>query len=78
MQTSKPYFEQIPVETVKKIANVDIHREQTKTNSDWRTLADKVQRETDPGKIIGLVQNLIAKLEEEEIEKHRPRKVDLK
>jgi|SRR5882724_2015318 len=97
MQTSKTYFEQIPVETVKKIANVDVPSEETKTeeiqtkevpiggktvdgktiNSDWRTLAEKVQSETDPGKMIGLVQNLIAKLEEEKIEKDRPRKVDL-
>ena len=88
MQTSKTYFEQIPVETVKQIANVDVYNEEIKTkdvpvggktiNSDWRTLAEKVQRETDHGKMIGLVQNLIAKLEEDEIEKRRPSQVDLK
>jgi hypothetical protein len=102
MQTSKTYFEQIPVETVKKIANVDVPSEETKTeetktkevpaggktidgktdgktiNSNWRTLAEKVQGETDPAKMIGLVQNLIAKLDEEGIEKGRPRQVDLK
>jgi len=102
MQTSKTYFEQIPVETVKKIANVDVPSEETKTeetktkevpvggktvdgktddktiDSNWRTLAEKVQRESDPAKMIGLVQNLIAKLDEEGIEKGRPRQVGLK
>ena len=93
MQTPKTYFERIPVETVKKIANVDVPSEETKTeetktkevpiggktiDSNWRTLAEKVQRETDPAKMIGLVQNLIAKLDEEAIKKDRPRQVDLK
>jgi hypothetical protein len=46
------------------------------TNGDWRELALRVQRETDPNKMIELAQQLVAKLDEEKARKNllpRPR-----
>lgn len=87
MPMSKTNFEQIPVDIVKKIAAVDppVHEPENKkapagdttTQAGWRALAERVQQEEDPRKMMGLVQNLIAKLDEEEIGKGRPHRADL-
>lgn len=41
----------------------------TSTQADWRALAQRVQAENDPGKMIELVQQLIAKIDEERLQK---------
>ena len=79
MQKSKTYFEQIPVEVVKKIAQEipvknAIENESvsavtrdwvTPGEEQWRELAKRVQREQDPNTMIGLVQQLIETLDKE-------------
>jgi hypothetical protein len=86
MQKSKTHFEQIPVETVKKIAKdlpenkaverdsveVETPREVTATQEDWRQLAQRVQQEMDPNKMIGLVEQLIATFDNEKASKSLP------
>jgi hypothetical protein len=81
MQTSKTYFEQIPVETVKKIAkelpeinaieSVETHGDVTAAREHWRQLAQRVQQEEDPNRMIGLVEQLIATFDEEQARKSR-------
>jgi hypothetical protein len=39
---------------------------------DWRELARKIQQETDPNRMIELVQELIAKFDEERLRKGLP------
>jgi hypothetical protein len=75
---SKTYFQQIPVETVKKIitevpannavGNESVSETQDQVTAplgDWREVARKVQQEQDPKRMIGLVQQLIASLDKE-------------
>lgn len=85
MLKSKTYFERIPVETVKKIATVlpennaiesdsvgnETQHEVTATQEDWRQVAQRVQREQDPNRMIGLVEQLIATFDEEQARKSR-------
>jgi hypothetical protein len=68
----KTYFEQIPVERVKKM--MEQFPPQTEpvispvagsAPEDWRELARKAQLETDSNKMIHLVQQLIARFDEE-------------
>ena len=79
MQRSKTYFEQIPVEIVKRIAkdlpehnttenesaSVETRDKATSAQGDWRALAERVQREQDSEKMIGLVQQLIETIDKE-------------
>lgn len=82
MKTLKTNFEQIPVETVKKIAkeHPDRANENESTTSEtpgkvissqepWREVAEKLQEEKDPERIVELAETLIAKLDEEQIKK---------
>src|SRR5271154_2274750 len=80
MKSSITSFEQIPVETVKKVAQelpdaIEIgdataetqdQDEVTPQQNRWRELALKVQVENDPQKMIELVEDLLAALDEEE------------
>jgi uncharacterized protein YaaR (DUF327 family) len=70
MQTQRTHFEKIPVATVKKIAHefsANSEREDYRHDSepsaceDWRQVALRIQTETDSGKLIELVQELIEK-----------------
>jgi hypothetical protein len=90
MQASKTHFEQIPVETVKKIAKeisdnnafgngtagVEAQDEVASPQQRWREVAQEVQQEKDPKRMIGLVQQLIAKLDEEQLRKRPPHTTD--
>ena len=90
MQASKTHFEQIPVETVKKIAKelpdnnaigndsagVEAREEITSPQERWREVAQEVQQEKDPKRMIGLVQQLIAELDEEQLRKRPPHTTD--
>jgi hypothetical protein len=79
MKVSKTHFEQIPVETVKRIAKelsnvIDIDDVTTESQDEvaslpqkrWREMAQKVELEKDPQKMIKLVEELIAAFDEEE------------
>jgi hypothetical protein len=68
VKKSNTYFEQIPVETVKKIAE-QFPGNSISTPEDWRELAERVQQEQDPNRMIELVQQLITKLDEEKLRK---------
>ena len=74
MSTHKLYFETIPVATVKKIVG-RLPREQEEKPSEWRALAQQVQRETDGDKMIHLVQRLIEKFDEEKAEQRTASRV---
>ncbi len=81
MKASHTHFEQIPVETVKKIAQelpavaeIDDVRTETKDEvaiepKRWREVAQRVQVENDPQKMMKLVEDLIAAFDEEEFRK---------
>lgn len=79
METRKTHFEQIPVATVKKIAHEFLVSEMGNRVPDaevspaegWREVAQRVQGEPDSGKILGLVQELIKKYDEEKTQKCR-------
>jgi hypothetical protein len=83
MKASNTHFEQIPVETVKKIAQelpavAEIDDVTTETKDEvtlepkrWREVAQKVQLESDPQKMMKLVEDLIAAFDEEEFCKSR-------
>jgi hypothetical protein len=78
MRPAKTYFEQIPVEMVQKIATefsqgepmekdspgAQTRNQATTSGDDWRELAQKVQEEPDNTKMLGMVEELIAKLDE--------------
>ncbi len=71
MQTSKTHFEQIPVETVKKIATelpgTGIVRPRdgiSPPQERWRELAMQVQEEQDPKRFTELVTQLIVAFDE--------------
>jgi hypothetical protein len=68
MEASKVHFEQIPVSVVKKI--IEGQPEETTDGQDWRELAQRVQVETDSGKIIHLVDRLIKQIDEEKLGKN--------
>jgi len=85
MRAPKTYFEQIPVKTVKEIAqelpeNGAIESKSTTVETQdatsaperWRELAQKVQHEQNPDKMIRLVQQLIATFDEEQQSKQLP------
>jgi hypothetical protein len=86
MQKLKTHFEQIPVATVKKIAkelpentaieadriDVETQREVTNTQEDWRHLAERVQQEPDPTKMIALVEQLIVTFDKGDARKSLP------
>jgi hypothetical protein len=74
---SETYFEQIAVDTVKKIAtdvpkrcaiendgvNLEAQDEITPNPKDWRGLAQLIQQEQDPERLTQLTEQLIAALE---------------
>jgi len=74
---SETYFEQIAVETVKKIAtdgpkscaiendgvSIEAQDEITPNQKDWRRLAQLIQQEQDPERLTQLTEQLIAALE---------------
>ena len=70
MQTLKTYFEQIPVETVKKIAQ-PFHTTHEPTEEEWRILARQASEERDPDKLLELTQQLVEKYDEEKQRKLR-------
>jgi hypothetical protein len=86
MRTSKTHFEQIPVATVKKIAqnlprnnaietdgvDVEVRREIPAAEEGWRQLAQRIQQEIDPNKMVGLVEQLIVTFDNEKIRKSLP------
>jgi len=74
MPKPKTYFEQVPVEMVKKIAQIAPVETQDGTSPQdrWRDVAQKVQREQDPKRMIQLVEQLIATFDEEERGKRLP------
>jgi hypothetical protein len=90
MRASKTYFDQIPVETVKKIitevpANNAIGNDSvsdktqdqvTPEPAGWREVARRVQQEQDPKRMIELVQQLIALLDEQQCSKPLPHTPD--
>jgi hypothetical protein len=74
MRTSKTYFEQIPVETVKKIAKelpetsvVQSPDEIAAPQEHWRELAKQVQEEQDPKRMTDLVTQLLGAFDERKI-----------
>lgn len=82
MRYSKTHFEKIPVETVKRIAvgfppanggndsvADEMQDENTSQPERWREMAQLVQVEQDPAKMIKLVQQLLGELDAEEIRK---------
>jgi hypothetical protein len=70
MRTSKTYFEQIPVETVKKIAkelpetSVVQAPDEITPPQEWRELAKQVQDEQDPKRLTDLVSQLLLAFDE--------------
>ena len=77
MQTLKTYFEQIPVETVKRIADgkdrCPVAQNQEPTEEEWRELARQAAKEQDPDKMIALAEQIVEKYAEEKGRRdHRP------
>ena len=71
MRASKTHFEQIPVETVKKIAKelpetsgVQLLDEVRPPQEPWRELAKQVQEEQDPKRMSELVTQLLVAFDE--------------
>lgn len=78
MAASKTFFEQIPIETVKRIAlefpgenvsgsdsaNTEMPDEVRSAGESWREVAQRVQHERDPKRMTELVEQLIATLDE--------------
>ena len=89
MAASKTFFEQIPIETVKRIAkefpgenaiwrdggNTEIPAEIKSSRESWREVAQKVLDEPDPNRVVELAEQLIATLDQEKLAKHLPRKL---
>jgi hypothetical protein len=83
MVASKTFFEQIPTETVKRIAtefpeksidgNTEMPDEVRSPHESWREVAQKVQQERDPQRTLELVEQLIATLDQEQLCKRLPR-----
>ena len=90
MAASKTFFEQIPIETVKRIArefpeangiasdggNTEMLDEVRSPRESWREVAQKVQHERDPKRMVELIEQLIATLDQEQLCKRLPRKGD--
>jgi hypothetical protein len=85
MRAAKTHFEQIPVDTVLKVAkrlpennvdgndsvNVETQDEVSSPNEEgWREVAQQVQQEQDPKRLSGLVQKLLIELDEEKLRKN--------
>jgi hypothetical protein len=85
---SKTSAEQILVEPVKRIAsevpeenvivsdggNAKMPAEVTSSRDSWREVAQKLEHESDPRRVIELAEQLIAALDEEQLCKRLPRK----
>jgi len=76
MRASKTHFEQIPVQTVKRIATelpetsvVQAQDEITSPQEGWREVARQVEQEKDPEKVIELAQQLLAKFDKRDLRK---------
>ena len=73
MRVSKTHFEQIPVETVKKIASeipetrVQTLDERPPAQENWRELAKQIQEEQDSKKITQLVTQLLAEFDKRDL-----------
>ena len=77
VRPSKTYFEQISVEAVKKLVpapaiargvetvSLDAPDQGGPAEEGWRELAERVQAESNPDVMVGLIQQLTAKLDEE-------------
>jgi hypothetical protein len=81
MWTPKTYFEQVPVEIVKKIAKPmfgdDLEKDpsgslEAANQKNWLELAQLVQREQDPAKVVGLVEQLIETFDAEKARGRAP------
>jgi hypothetical protein len=86
MAPSNTFFEQIPIETVKRIAtefpekkpigsdghNIEVPNEATSPGETWRQIAQKVVDEPDPGRVVELAVQLIARLDEERLCRRPP------
>jgi hypothetical protein len=85
MRAAKTHFEQIPVDTVMKIAtrlpdndlaedsivNIETRDEVSSPPQEgWRAVAQQIQQERDPKTVSVLVQKLIAELDEVELRRH--------
>jgi hypothetical protein len=77
MAASNTFFEQIPIETVKRIAKkfpeekangdgekTEMPDETRSPRESWREVAQKVQHERDPKRMTELVEQLIAMLDQ--------------
>jgi hypothetical protein len=81
MQTLKTHFEQIPVETVRRIAQPFSDDREVGANGtrleppvqDWRELAQLIQEETDHEKMMEMLKLMMEKFEEEKHRKHPQR-----
>ena len=87
MHEPKTHFEQIPVEIVKKIArelpaddvigdkagSLQRQDEGASPVERWREVAQKVQQEQDPQKMIAMVQEVIATFDKDALHKRLPR-----
>lgn len=81
MDGSRTYFEQIPIEAVKRIAqeffekdavgrtgeNFETRAEVRPGSERWREIALKVQQEHDPQRVIELTEQLVSALDEERL-----------
>ena len=89
MAVSKTFFEQIPVETVRRIAKefteetiigdgADKRKSgEARSGADsWREVAERVQHERDPKRMMELIADLITKLDQEKLCKCAPTKRD--
>lgn len=87
MRLGKTYFEQIPVDTVSRIAkklpdndvvenktvNVELRGElSSPPQESWREVAQQIQNERDPKTMSLLVQKLLAELDEEHLRRNGP------
>jgi hypothetical protein len=76
MRASKTHFEQVSVETVKKIAKefretsaVQALDEITPPQERWRLVAEQVQQEQDPKRLTELVEQLLEEFDEKDLRK---------
>lgn len=90
MPESKTFFEQIPIETAKRIAtefpeenlieseggDTEMPGQVRFPQESWREVAQQVLDEQDPKRMVELAEQLIAKLDLEKTLKHLPLKPD--
>lgn len=81
MAASKTFFEQIPIETVKRIAkefpeenaigsdggNTEMPAQVRSPRESWHEVAQKLQRERDPKRMTELANQLVALLDQEQL-----------